>query len=51
MTLEELESRINELRTAPIVLLCRTHSGRERTMTLRECIRRDRRKVCVNDAK
>lgn len=38
MTLKELERRINQLRTRPLVLWCRTLDGQEREMSVRECM-------------
>lgn len=39
MTIEELERRIAELRSRPLLLVCRDRKGRERIMTLEECRR------------
>ena len=38
MTLKDLESRINEIRNRPLMLLCQTPDGHEREMNVRECI-------------
>jgi hypothetical protein len=37
MSLMELETRVRELRTRPLVLLCRTPTGRVKEMSLEEC--------------
>lgn len=37
MTGEELEQRIAELRSRPLLLLCRTPKGKEKVMTVAEC--------------
>lgn len=42
MTLEELEQRIAELRSRPLLLVCRDRKGREKVMTLAECRRTGR---------
>ena len=39
MTIEELERRIAELRSRPLLLVCRTSRGKEQTMSLRECVK------------
>ena len=39
MTLGELEKSIAELRSRPLLLVCRDWKGRERIMTLEECRR------------
>ena len=39
MTIIELERRIAELRSRPLLLVCRDGKGRERIMTLEECRR------------
>lgn len=39
MTLEELEKAIAELRSRPLLLVCRDRKGREKVMTLAECRR------------
>lgn len=36
--LEELETRIVQLRARPLTLLCRTPDGQRRVMTVRECV-------------
>lgn len=41
MTIEELERRIAELRSRPLLLVCRDRKGRERIMTQEECRRTD----------
>lgn len=38
MTRGELERRIDTLKARPLVLLCRTPSGRERVMSVQQCI-------------
>lgn len=37
MTAERLEKSIAELRSRPLLLLCRTRKGKEKIMTLEEC--------------
>lgn len=37
MTVKELEAQVAELRARPLLLLCRTPSGENRTMTVSEC--------------
>lgn len=39
MTIAELEQRIAELRSTPLLLVCRDRKGREKVMTLAECRR------------
>lgn len=39
MTVEKLEKTIAELRSWPLLLLCRTRRGKEKIMTLEECRR------------
>ena len=39
MTLEELEKAIAELRSHPLLLVCRDRKGRQKVMTLEECRR------------
>lgn len=39
MTLEEMEKAIAELRSRPLLLVCRDRKGREKVMTLAECRR------------
>lgn len=39
MTIVELEQQIAELRSRPLLLVCRNGKGRERIMTLEECRR------------
>lgn len=39
MTAEKLEKSIAELRSRPLLLLCRTRRGNEKIMTLEECRR------------
>ena len=38
MQYQEIERNITELRARPLVLLCRTPEGKEKSMTVRECI-------------
>lgn len=38
MTIAELERQIAVLRSRPLVLLCRTPKGKDRVMTVRECV-------------
>lgn len=38
MTIKELEEKINELRSRPLVILCRTPDGEEREMDVQECV-------------
>lgn len=38
MSVEELEEQVAELRSRPLMVLCHTASGRERIMTIRECV-------------
>lgn len=38
MTLKELEKEINQLRDRPLILLCRTPGGKEKKMTVAECV-------------
>lgn len=38
MTIAELEQRVIELRSRPLVLLCRTLNGKEKPMSVRECV-------------
>ena len=38
MTIAELEQRVMELRSRPLVLLCRTPKGKEQVMSVRECM-------------
>lgn len=37
MSVEELEQRIMELRSRPLLLVCRARNGKERLMSVREC--------------
>lgn len=37
MTIAELEQRIAELRSRPLLVVCRTARGREEAMSLQEC--------------
>lgn len=37
MSIEELERQVAALRSRPLLLICRTPSGKERLMTIREC--------------
>ena len=37
MEIAELEQRISELRSRPLLLVCRDRKGRERIMTPAEC--------------
>lgn len=39
MTVERLEKSIAELRSRPLLLLCRTRRDKEKIMTLEECRR------------
>ena len=39
MEIKELEQRIAELRSRPLLLVCRDRKGREKVMTLEECRR------------
>ena len=39
VSFEELEHRVAELRSRPLLLVCRTPKGRMQTMTLEECHR------------
>ena len=39
MTIAELEQRIAELRSRPLLLVCRDHKGRQKVMTPAECRR------------
>lgn len=36
--IDELERQITELRTRPLLLVCRTPTGKEKTMSVRECM-------------
>lgn len=38
MTAKELEEQIRQLRAAPLVLICRTPTGREQAMSVQECM-------------
>ena len=38
MTIAELEQRVMELRSRPLVLVCRTPKGKEQVMSVRECM-------------
>lgn len=38
MSVEELEKQIEKLRTGPLLLICRTPAGKEKTMSIRECL-------------
>lgn len=38
MTIAELEQRVMELRSRPLVLLCRDPKGKEQVMSVRECM-------------
>ena len=38
MTLNELERQLNMLKARPLVLLCRTPTGREQTMSVERCM-------------
>ena len=38
MTVKELEEQIQQLRTGPLLLICRTPAGKEQAMSVRECI-------------
>lgn len=37
MTVEELEKQVEKLRTGPL-LVCRTPAGKEKAMSIRECM-------------
>lgn len=37
MSIEELEQRIMELRSHPLLLVCRARNGKERLMSVKEC--------------
>ncbi|MBD5152254.1 MAG: hypothetical protein HDT16_07155 [Oscillibacter sp.] len=39
LRLEELEKRIADLRSRPLLLVCRDKKGRQKVMTLEECCR------------
>lgn len=39
MTLDKLQQQIQQFRTQPLLLICRTPAGKERAMTLEECHR------------
>ena len=39
MTVEEMEQRIMELRSRPLLLVCRDRKGREKIMSPEECRR------------
>ena len=39
MTNEELTQAVQELQARPLVLLCRTPTGRMRCMSVQECVR------------
>ena len=38
MSVEELEKQIEKLRTGPLLLICRTPAGKEKTRSIRECL-------------
>lgn len=38
MCIDELERQISELRARPLLLVCRTPAGKEKAMSVRECI-------------
>ncbi len=38
MTAKELEEQIRQLRAAPLLLVCRTPAGKEKAMSIRECM-------------
>ena len=38
MTVEELEKQVEKLRTGPLLLVCRTPAGKEKAMSIRECM-------------
>ena len=38
MTVEELENHVEKLRTGPLLLVCRTPDGKEKAMSVRECM-------------
>ena len=38
MTAEELEDQIKKLRALPLLLVCRTPAGKEKAMSIRECM-------------
>ena len=43
MTVEELENHVEKLRTGPLLLVCRTPDGKEKAMSVRECMETGRR--------
>lgn len=38
MTIEEIETEANRIRAGPLMVLCRTREGKERVLTIGECI-------------
>lgn len=38
MTINQLEQRVKELRSRPLLVVCRTTGGKYRTMSLQECV-------------
>lgn len=49
MSVEELEKQIEKLRTGLLLLICRTPAGKEKTMSLRECMETGSRFLHVAD--
>ncbi len=47
MTTGELEQRVAELRSHPLLLICRTPKGKEKVMTVAECRRTGSRYVHI----
>lgn len=48
MTIDQLEQRVKELRSRPLLILCKTPEGLERVMTVRECCQTGSRYICIN---
>lgn len=48
MTIDELERRVEKLRSRPLMILCKTPEGLERVMTVRECCQTGSRYICIN---
>lgn len=38
MSIKELETMVESIRSAPLVLLCKTPDGDEKEMSIRECV-------------
>ena len=38
MTVEELEKQVEKLCAGPLILVCRTPAGKEKAMSIRECM-------------